>query len=370
MADIKILTINPGSTSMKVSMFQNKTEIFTENMEIPAATIKEFKSLQDQYVYRREMILDKVKEKGFSMKDVDVYVARAGGMEPCAGGIYSVNKTLLKLNDLNLPTSVPQSMGCIFVHDFEVEYGGKGYVINEGAVDEFEDVARVTGLKGLWRTPHAHSLNQKAAGAEAAKAEGKTYEDLNMVVAHLGGGITIGAHRKGRMIDTSNLMGEGPLTPNRTGALPVGRIAIDIMMQQRNVKDVMKAVMTSSGGGGLVGYLGTADGREVEKRIQAGDTYAKLVYDGMIYQISQTIASMAAALEGKADCIVLTGGMANSKYVQEGVKKYCGWIAPVKVFAGEFETEAMIDAVLKAVRGETPVQEYTGIPVFDPAKYE
>ncbi len=369
MAGCRILTINPGSTSMKIALFQDKEELFLENLEIPTETLKQFTSMADQYVYRKEMVIDQMKEHGYDMADVDMFLAR-GAMEASPAGIFAVNVKLMKMNDLALPTTVPQSMGCIFVHDFEAEYGGKGYVINEGAIDEFEDVARVTGVKDLWRMPHAHSLNQKAAGEKAAEEDGKAYEDLNMVVAHLGGGITIGAHRKGRMIDTSNLMGDGPMTPNRSGALPVGTILIDIMYGKRDAKSLMKMVMTSSGGGGLTGHLGTADGRQIEKTIADGNKYAKLIYDGMIYQISQTIARMAAALEGRVDYIVLTGGLANSSYIQDGVKKYAGWIAPVKVFAGEYETEAMVNAALRVANGEDTVKEYTGLPVFDPEKYK
>ncbi len=369
MANNKILTINPGSTSMKIALFQDKEELFLENLEIPTETLKSFASMADQYVYRKEMILDQMKQHGYEMADVDMFLAR-GAMEASPAGIFAVNDKLMKMNDLSLPTTVPQSMGCLFVHDFEAEFGGKGYVINEGAIDEFEDVARVTGVKGLWRMPHAHSLNQKAAGQKAAEEEGKAYEDLNMVIAHLGGGITIGAHRKGRIIDTSNLMGEGPMTPNRSGALPVGTILIDIMYGKTDAKTIMKKVMTSSGGGGLTGHLGTADGRQIEKMIAGGDKYAKLIYDGMIYQISQTIARMAASLEGKVDYIVMTGGLSNSTYIQDGVKKYCGWIAPVKVFAGEYETEAMVNAAVRVLSGQDDVKEYTGLPVFDLSKYE
>lgn len=362
-----VLTLNPGSTSMKISLYRNEEKLFTTNLDIPADTIKTFSSLYDQYLYRKELVLKEMADHGYRMEDVDVYLARSGGMEPGESGVYAVNDKLMELNDLHQSDRAPQQMGCQFVKDFSETYGGTGYVINDSSVDEFVDVARVTGLKGEWRQTYAHSLNQKAAGDLAAKAAGKRYSDMNMVVAHLGGGVSIGAHRQGKLIDTSNLFGEGPMSPTRTGALPLGTLLLLIVQGKASAKELMGKVLVN--GGGLLDHLGTADGREVEKRIEAGDQYAKLIYDGMIYQIGQTIARMAASLEGKVDAIVLTGGMSNSSYIQAGVKKYCEWIAPVEVFAGEYETEAMVNAALCVMSGEDTAKEYTGIPAFDSSRY-
>jgi len=368
MSDYTIFTLNPGSTSMKIGFFRNEEKLFVTNLDIPADVIQTFSSAYDQYLYRKEMVVNEVRDHGHRMEDVSVFIARAGGMVPCESGIYAVNDLLFQLNDLNSDTTTPQATGCHFVKDFSAEYGGQGYVINDSAVDEFIDVARVTGIKGTWRQSYCHGLSQKAAGELAAKSRGFKYNQMNMVVAHLGGGISIGAHRQGKIIDTSNLLGEGPMTPTRSGAVTLSTVLGMILEGKTSARDLMR--ISIAYGGGLINHLNTADAREVEARIANGDQYAKLIYEGMIYQIGQTIARMAATLEGKTDCIVMTGGLSNSHYIQEGVKKYCGWIAPIDVFAGDYETESMVNAVLKVMRGEEAVKEYTGIPTFDSSRYQ
>jgi butyrate kinase len=369
MTEYTVLTINPGSTSMKIGLFRNEENLFVSNMDISADVIKTFATLYDQYLYRKKLVISEVEKHGFHMNGISVFLARVGGMVPCDSGVYGVNDKLMDLNNIKEKNNLTaQMMGCQFVRDFSKEFGGEGYVINDSAVDEFSDVAHVTGLKGVWRGTYAHTLNQKAAGALAANAFGGKYESARLIVAHLGGGVSIGAHCNGRMIDSTNLFGEGPMSPTRTGALAVGDVLMQLMEQKSDIKGLYKKSLVN--GGGLVGHLGTADGREVEKRIADGDEYAKLIYDGMIYQIGKSIVSMAASLEGRVDGIVLTGGMANSYYIQEGVEKYCKWIAPIYVFAGEYETEAMVNAALKVMRGEEPVKEYTGEPTFNSSKYQ
>ncbi len=368
MKQYTILTINPGSTSMKIGLYRDMEELFSKNLDIPDEKLKTFHTIYDQYLYRKQLIVDEFVAHGFSLKDVDVYLARAGRMVACESGVYAVNDKLMAINDLKQDSTSAQQMGCQFVTDFTNEYGGQGYIINDSAVDEFIDVARVTGLKGVWRSTVAHSLNHKIVGELSAKKLGRNYEDLNLIIAHLGGGISIAAHRKGKMIDTTNLTGEGPLTPTRTGALSVGDLLVPVMSGKISADKLLGKCIRY--GGGLLDHLGTADGREVEARIEKGDEYAKLIYDGMIYQISQSIGRMAVTLEGKTDYIIMTGGMSNSKYIQREVKRYCQWIAPVEVFAGEYETEAMVNAALRVMRSEDRVKEYTGIPTFDPSRFQ
>jgi len=368
MKDYIVLTLNPGSTSMKIGLYKNEEKLFVSNLDLPTDVIAKFTGARDQFYYRKKLVVGEVITHGYRMEDISVFLARCGGMVPCASGVYAVNDLLLEANGLDKTGTTPQATGCHFVKEFFAEYGGAGYVINDAAVDEFVDVARVTGLKGVWRESYSHCLNQKAAGELAAKACGSAYDRMNMIVAHLGGGISIGAHRQGRIIDTSNLFGEGPMSPTRTGAIPLGSILMLLAEGKTSVKELFGLVLRH--GGGLLHHLGTADGREVEAWIQNGDAYAELIYDGMIYQIGQTIAKMAASLEGKVDCIVMTGGLSHSKRIQEGVKKYCGWIAPIDVFAGEYETESMVNAALRVMRGEENVKEYTAIPTFDPKRFQ
>lgn len=368
MKEYIVLTLNPGSTSMKIGLYRNEEKLFVTNLDLPSDVLAGFTSPREQFAYRKKLVVDEVISHGYRMEDISVFLARCGGMVPCGSGVYAVNELLEEMNSLDKSTTSPQATGCHFVKEFSAEYGGAGYVINDSAVDEFIDVARVTGLKGIWRESYSHSLNQKAAGELAAKAHGLNYSEMNMVVAHLGGGISIGAHQQGKIIDTSNLFGEGPMTPTRAGAIPLGSILIMLMQGKISAKEMLG--LSVRHGGGLLNHLGTADGREVEAKIQSGDAYAELIYDGMIYQIGQTIARMAATLEGKIDCIVMTGGLSNSKRIQEGVKKYCGWIAPIDIFAGEYETEAMVNAALRVMRGEECAKEYTGIPTFDPKRFQ
>lgn len=368
MKQYTVLTINPGSTSMKIGLYRDMEELFSKNLEIPNERLAEFPTLYDQYLYRKQMVVDEFAAHGYSLKEVDVYLARAGGMVACESGVYAVNDKLMEMNNLKMEQASAQQMGCQFVTDFTAEYGGKGYVINDSSVDEFIDVARVTGLKGVWRSTVAHSLNQKIVGELATKKLNGNYGDMNLIIAHLGGGISIGAHRKGKMIDTTNLFGEGPLTPTRTGGVPIGDLLLPVIYGKIPADKLLGKCIRH--GGGLLDHLGTADGREVEARIANGDEYAKLIYDGMIYQISQSIGKMAVTLEGKTDYIIMTGGMSNSKYIQQGVKEYCQWIAPVEVLAGEYETEAMVTAALRVMRGEDSVKEYTGIPTFDPSRFQ
>lgn len=318
MSEYTVLTINPGSTSMKIGLFRDEEKIFVSNMDIATDIIKTFATLYDQYLYRKKLVIEEVEKNGLKMSEISVFLARVGGMVPCESGVYAVNDKLMEFNNIKEKSNLsPQQMGCQFVRDFSKEFGGEGYVINDSAVDEFLDVAHVTGLKGVWRGTYTHALNQKAAGAMAATAFGGKYDLARLIIAHLGGGVSIGAHCNGRMIDSTNLLGEGPMSPTRTGALAVGDVLSQLMEQKSDIKSLFKQSLVN--GGGLVGHLGTSDGREVEKRIVDGDRYAKFVYDGMIYQIGKSIASMAACLEGSVDGIVLTGGMANSNYIQDGV---------------------------------------------------
>lgn len=363
----KILIINPGSTSTKSALYIGKEQQYSSNTVLSPEILEQYPKPGMQLKSRMELVEQDVLAHGFKMEDIDAFMGRSGGLSCGAeAGAYEVNDAILNTHPLETMMAGSE-LGSHMVKGFAEKYGGQAMVINDASIDEFQDVARVTGIKGVWRSTSAHSLNQKAAADLAAESVGRQVSELNMVVAHLGGGISIGAHSYGRMIDTTNLMGDGPMSVNRSGGMCVGDICTWMLKNQVSPMDAMKKCLGN--GTGLLDHLGTTDGREVEKRIADGDTYAQLIYDGMIYQICQSIARMAGALKGRVDYIVMTGGLSNSKYIQNKVKEYCGWIAPILIFAGEYEAEAMVNAALKILDGTEPLKVFHNIPVFDSGKF-
>lgn len=253
-------------------------------------------------------------------------------------------------------------------HEFSELTGKPAYIVNPPDVDELQDVARLTGVKGRFNRSRFHALNQKEIGHRAAEGLGKRYEMCNFIIAHIGGGISIAAHRKGRVVDVNDIIsGDGPMAPTRCGslsALDMIELCFDGGYTKQELLDLTRKT------GGFVSLLGTSDTIEVEQRMKNGDSYAKLVYDAMIYQIGKCIGSMAAVLNGKVDMIVLTGGISHSKYVVDGLKKMCGFLAPLQVFAGEFEMEALAAGALRVLTGEEELKHYAGKPVFQGFEFD
>lgn len=363
----KILIINPGATSTKSALYIGKEKQYASNVEFPKDLWENYPKPGMQVDARMALVEQDVLAHGFKMEEIDVFMGRSGGFScGAAAGAYEVNEAVMAVHPLETMMAGSE-LGCHMVKGFADKYGGKAMVINDASIDEFQDVTRVTGVKGVWRSTAAHSLNQKAAAELAAESVGKQATDLNMVVAHLGGGISIGAHCHGRMIDTTNLLGDGPMSANRSGALSVADVCGPILKGKMSAGELMKKCLGN--GTGLLGHLGTTDGREVEQMIADGNEYAKLIYDGMIYQIAQSIARMAIAMKGQVDYIVMTGGLANSRYIQTAVQEYCGWIAPTLVFAGEYEAEAMVSTALKVLDGTELLRIFDNIPVFDTKRF-
>jgi butyrate kinase len=242
------------------------------------------------------------------------------------------------------------------------QYGGAAFVVNPPDVDEFQDVARITGMKEITRTSHIHALNQKETAIRHAASINKKYEDLNLIVAHIGGGVSVVAHRKGKMIDgNDNVGGDGPMAPTRTSSLPTADLVRLCFSGKYTEKQLLERCMKN---GGFVDLLGTADTLEVIKRIENGDRYAELVHDAMIYQIVKAVGAMAAALEGRVDGILLGGGLAHDKNLVIKITRFCSFIAPVTAYPGEFEMEAMAAGALRVLRGEEAIKKYSGIPVW------
>lgn len=358
-----ILVINPGSTSTKIAVFQNENEILKKTVDhdpskLPGTEISE------QLEFRKEIVLRTLKEEGIPVEDMDIFVGRGGGLLNMESGVYEIDRILVEHASVGMLGKHPAQLASQICSQLRDAYGGQAFVVNPPDVDEFIDVARITGMDGVYRKSQIHALNQKEVALRCCRDEGMDYHAVNLIVMHIGGGISVAAHQKGRMIDSNNILqGDGPMAPTRCGSIAVNQV-IELCFDGKHTKK--EILDKTSKTGGLVDLLGTADVREVERRIQNGDAYAKTVYDAMIYQIAKSAGSCAAALHGDVQGIVLTGGIARSEYLVSSLKNSLEWIAPIHVYAGEYEMEALAFGALRAVRGEEPVRHYSGVPVWTP----
>lgn len=361
MANYKIFAINPGSTSTKIALIENDTVLFSKNVSHDASKLAEFDGISAQMPYRKETIINLLKESNVSLDGIDACVGRGGGLMSMEGGTYTVDATILDHATRGANgVQHPAQLGPQLAEQFAKEYNCPAFVVNPPDVDEFQDLARLTGIKGVYRSCHLHSLNLKETAIRHADSQGKKYEEQNYVVCHIGGGISVSAHREGKMIDGFDIVGgEGPMAPTRSGSVPVAGLVK--FAQGKDLKDV-KAVCTRTGG--LVNHLGTSDALEVSNRAEAGDQYAKMVWDTMIYQICKCIGEMAVVLHGKVDGILLGGGMVYNKGLVADIKEACEWIAPVYAYPGEFEMEAMAAGAIRVLSGVEEAKTYTGIPAF------
>lgn len=358
---MKIFAINPGSTSTKIALIEDGKIIFSKNVSHDADKLTEYEGISEQLPYRKETIFELLKENQISLTGVDAFVGRGGGLLPLEGGTYEIDDLLLShaITGAN-GVKHPAQLGPQLAKEFAKEYGGKAFVVNPPDVDELQELARMTGIKGVYRTVHLHALNLKETAIRHAALLGKKYEDCSFVVCHIGGGISVSAHRKGKMIDGNDIVGgEGPMAPTRCGSVPVFNLLN--YGERRNFKEI-KTLCTRTGG--FVSHLGTSDALEVIRRAAAGDKEAEMVWNTMIYQITKYIGAMAAALHGKVDGILLGGGMVYSDDLVNQIKTACEWIAPVSAYPGEFEMEAMASGAERVLKGEEELKRYTGVPVW------
>ncbi len=353
---IKLLAINPGSTSTKIAVFENGNKLFGLDVNHDAAKLDEFREISDQFEYRRDMIIEVLSKEGFKLEDFTAFVGRGGGLNPCDGGTYAVNdKVLQHAREHNYH---PATLGSIISDSFAKKYGKQAFVVNPPDVDEFEPVARVTGIVEIERESRLHALSHKEVGLRAAEKLGKKYEDCNFIIAHIGGGTSLAAHRKGKMIDgTDILAGDCPMAPTRSGSVAPGSI-VDLCFSGKYDSKQMHAMIRKNGG--IVAHLGTADILEVKKRISEGDKYAELIYNTMIYQIAKYIGSYAAVLHGDVDAVVLTGGISRDENLVSELKKMAGFIADFIVYPGEFEMEALANGAHRVITGKEKALVYTG----------
>ena len=353
----KLLIVNPGSTSTKVAVFQDKEQVFKKNIKHSVEEIAKFDRISDQLSYRKETILNELKNEGIDLNGLSAVVGRGGLLHPLTSGVYEVNEAMIK--DLTAASYGEHAcnLGGLIANDIAKEYGVKAYIADPVVVDEMEDVARYSGHPLFPRVSIFHALNQKMIARQHAEAVGKKYEDLNLIGVHLGGGISVGAHKKGRVVDVNNaLNGDGPFTPERSGALPSGPLMKACFSGKYTKKDID---LMLKGQGGFVAYLGTNDALEVENAVKAGNKEWEKVYRAMAYQVAKEIGGLAAsALDMDVDGIFMTGGMAYDKTFCNIVKEHVEKIAPVYVYPGEDEMKALAFNGLMVLNGETDVKVY------------
>lgn len=358
----KLLVINPGSTSTKVSYFENEKNIYTESVFHDAPVLLSFPTANDQIPMRRKVIEEFLARHDIRMEDIDVFVGRGGCAYSQPSGVIEIDARLVADTAADVGGSDhPAKLGVMLAYDLCTEFGGKMYTVNPTNVDEFCDYARPTGIAGLYRRAQTHVLNQKGIADIHAKAMGKRYEDCNFIVCHIDGGITVTAHEKGRMIDsTEGAGGDGPFTPTRLGSIPVMEV-LTYLDEGHSTDDVRKML---SRAGGFVSHFGTSNSDTIHAMVEAGDRKASVIWNTMVYQLCKSIGEMAAVLKGQVDGILLTGGLVRFADIVEGIQDRCGWIAPIAVYPGECEQEAMANAVLEVLRGEKTANTYSGKPVF------
>ena len=358
---MRILVINPGSTSTKVSVFDDDVNIFTESIFHDAPVLLAYSSVNDQLPFRKKVVMDLLNKHGIDICSIDAFVGRGGCAFSQPEGVMVIDKKLFDdTKEDKGGSDHPAKLGVMIAYELGTEYGKPMYTLNPTNVDEFIDEARITGLKGVYRRAQSHVLNQKGIARLYASEIGKKYEECSLIVAHIDGGITIAAHKDGKMIDgTEGAGGDGPFTPTRLGSIPVMETAR--FLETHNPSE-LEAMCSRSGG--FVSHFGTSDSVRIHELVKLGDSHACLVWNTMIYQIAKAIGSMAAVLEGKAEAILLTGGLVRFDDIVEGIRKRCSWIAPIHVFPGEVEQEEMASEVLKVLRGEKTARLYSGKPVF------
>lgn len=351
----RILVINPGGSSTKTAVFENKKLVYKETINHSGEELKPFPTVMDQFLYRKMLILKKLEENGYSMGSFDAVAGRGGLMRPIPGGTYRVNDQMVEDMKNAVCGEHASNLGCVLARALGDEAGIPAFVVDPVAVDEFDEQSRITGIKDLTYSSWLHALNHKAVARKVAENMGGKYEDFNFIVAHLGSGISIAPHKKGRMVDGSGGRTNGPFSSDRSGGLPAYPLIELCYSGKYTKKEIVDKV---SAFGGMYDYLGTKDLIKIEEMMDNGSAYAKLIMNAFVYQVSKEIAMYGATLEGQVHRIILTGGIAHSMWVVEGVTSQVQWLAPVEVIPGEMEMEALALGVLRVLNGIETGKEY------------
>ena len=352
---MKILVVNPGSTSTKIAVFEDEKQVFKLNISHPTDELSKFKEITDQFEFRKNMIVDELKKNNIEF-NFNAIAGRGSLAKPVAGGVYEINDKMIE-DTKNAMLKHACNLGCMISREIANEIPGcRCFIADPGVVDEMCEEARVTGSPLMPRMCIWHALNQKAIARRFAKEQGKAYEDLNLIVCHLGGGVSVAAHRNGLAIDTNNALdGEGPFSPERAGTLPAGDVVRLCFSGKYTEKEMLKML---AGKGGVTAHLGTNDMIDVENRAIAGEKQPALLLDAMAYQTAKSIAAEAAVLKGKVDAILITGGLARAKYIVDRIIERVSFIAPIHLYPGEDELEALALNALAVLRGERQAKEY------------
>ncbi len=353
---VKSLIINPGSTSTKIGVFEDETLLFEETLRHSTEEISQYASIVDQKDFRKNIIVNLLKEKDFDINSLNMVVGRGGMLKPIPGGTYAVTDDLLEDLKIGKQGQHASNLGGILAREIGDSIGVPSYIVDPVVVDELEPTSRYSGVPELPRTSVFHALNQKAVAKRYSKESGKPYDSLNLVVVHMGGGVSVGAHKLGKVVDVFNALdGDGAFSPERAGAVPNGALVKMCFSGQYTEKEVYKKLV---GGGGFNAYCGTNDMRDVDKMADNGDAKAIEAREAFIIQVAKDIGSMACVLKGKVDQIIVTGGIAYDKVVVDGLKEKAGWIAPLTVYPGEDELLALVQGGLRVLNGEEEAMTY------------
>lgn len=352
----KILIINPGSTSTKIGVYEDEKELFEETLRHSNEEIARYATIYDQRQFRKEVILNVLKDKNFEINTLDVVVGRGGMLKPIPGGTYTTSDALVEDLKIGVQGQHASNLGGILAREIGDELKVPSFIVDPVVVDELQDVARYSGMPEIKRVSKFHALNQKAVAKRYGKESGIGYENLNLIVVHMGGGVSVGAHNHGKVIDVNNALdGDGAFSPERAGGVPAGDLVKMCFSGKYSESEIFSKLV---GKGGLVAYANTNDMRDVLKAMEEGDNNAKNVFDAFIYQVSKDIGAMATVLEGKVDKIILTGGIAYSPIVDDAIKNRVGWIADFKIYGGEDELLALAQGAIRVLNGEEKAKEY------------
>jgi len=354
---MKILAINPGSTSTKIAVYINDRAIFYKNSKHSVEELAKFPTIADQYEYRKDIVYQELVKSDTKLADIEIVIGRGGLLKPIPSGVYEVNEAMKKDLMIGVQGQHASNLGGLIADSIAKSLpNARAYIADPVVVDELDDIARISGHPRFKRISIFHALNQKSIARSYAKTNLKNYEDLNLIIAHLGGGISIGAHHLGKVIDVNQALdGEGPFSPERSGTLPVGELARLCFGKEFSYDEVKEMI---TGHGGFAAFLNTNDALEVERMIEMGNEYAELIYDAMAYQVAKAIGAMSTVLKGEVDAILITGGLANSKNFVDRITDRIQKIAPIAIYPGEDEMRALVMNALMVANKEIEPRVY------------